>query len=131
MTLNQDGVSVIDAIGDGVDGLNVRDRVWLNLTAGTYRRTTGTAQEYTNVPATRVMRLPDTTSFNIGACLGVPTIPACARTFHLLDGRALTIDWALASRPNFRPQAHLLSQAKEEHLIAHNRKRYVSAHRET
>ena len=47
-----------------------------------HQRPTGTAQEYTNLPATRVVRLPAGTSFDVGASLGVP-----AMTAH----RALTV----------------------------------------
>ena len=66
--------------GEGVVDLAVGDRVWVYL-AG-YQRPTGTAQEYTNLPADRVVRLPGGTSFEIGASLGVP-----AMTAH----RALTV----------------------------------------
>ena len=77
---NHDGAGVIDAVGDGVEDLTVGDRVWIYL-AG-HGRPTGTAQEYANLPAERVVRLPDGTSFDIGASLGVP-----AMTAH----RALTV----------------------------------------
>jgi NADPH2:quinone reductase len=80
VTPNQDGAGVVDAVGDGVEHLAVGDRVWMYL-AG-HQRPTGTAQEYTNLPADRVVRLPDSTSFDIGASLGVP-----AMTAH----RALTV----------------------------------------
>jgi NADPH:quinone reductase len=80
VTPNQDGAGVIDAVGKQVENLAVGDRVWVYL-AG-HQRPTGTAQEYTNLPASRVVRLPDDTSFDIGASLGVP-----AMTAH----RALTV----------------------------------------
>ena len=80
VTPNQDGAGVVDALGEGVENLAVGDRVWVYL-AG-HRRPTGTAQEYTNLPADRVVRLPAGTSFDIGASLGVP-----AMTAH----RALTV----------------------------------------
>jgi NADPH2:quinone reductase len=80
VTPNQDGAGVVDALGEGVKDLAVGDRVWVYL-AG-HRRPTGTAQEYTNLPARRVVRLPAGTSFDIGASLGVP-----AMTAH----RALTV----------------------------------------
>jgi NADPH2:quinone reductase len=54
--------------------------VWVYL-AG-HQRPTGTAQEYTNLPAARVVPLPVGTSFDVGASLGVP-----AMTAH----RALTV----------------------------------------
>ena len=77
---NQDGAGIVDAAGPGVEGLAVGDRVWLYLSQ--HQRPTGTAQEYTVVPATRVVRLPENVSFDVGASLGVP-----AMTAH----RALTV----------------------------------------
>ena len=74
VTPNQDGAGVVDALGEGVDGLEVGDRVWVYL-AG-HQRPTGTAQEYTNLPAARVIRLPDEASFDVGANLGVPAMTA-------------------------------------------------------
>lgn len=77
---NQDGAGVIDAVGEGVDGLSVGDRVWVFLAQ--HQRPTGTAQDYTVVPASRVVRLPEGIDFATGASLGVP-----AMTAH----RALTV----------------------------------------
>jgi NADPH:quinone reductase len=74
VTPNQDGAGVVDAVGEGVDTLAVGDRVWVYF-AG-HQRPTGTAQEYTNLPAARVVRLPAGTSFDIGASLGVPAMTA-------------------------------------------------------
>ncbi|WIB27585.1 NADPH:quinone reductase [Curtobacterium sp. MCSS17_015] len=80
ITPNQDGAGVVDAVGDGVEGLSVGDRVWLFMAAAS--RPTGTAQEFTAVPAARVVPLPEGVSFDVGASLGVP-----AMTAH----RALTV----------------------------------------
>ena len=77
---NQDGAGVIDAVGADVTGLEVGDRVWLFLAA--HQRPTGTAQEFTVVPASRAVRLPDGIDFDVAASLGVP-----AMTAH----RALTV----------------------------------------
>ena len=71
---DQDGAGVIDAVGPGVTRLAVGDRVWMFLAA--QGRPTGTAQEYTVLPAERVIALPDAASFDIGASLGVPAITA-------------------------------------------------------
>ena len=74
-TPNQDGAGVIDAVGAGVDGFAVGDRVWLAIAA--YQRpTSGTAQEYTVVPAERVFPLPDEADFDLGASIGVPAVTA-------------------------------------------------------
>lgn len=77
---NQDGSGVVDALGDGVTGLAVGDRVWVFLAA--HERPSGTAQEYAVLPAERIVPLPDAVSFDVGASLGVP-----AMTAH----RALTV----------------------------------------
>jgi len=77
---NQDGAGVIDAVGEGVSGLAVGDRVWIYLAA--HGRPTGTAQEYTVLPADRAVPLPEGIGFDVAASLGVP-----AMTAH----RALTI----------------------------------------
>jgi NADPH:quinone reductase len=71
---NQDGAGTVDAVGDGVDGVEPGDRVWVFFAA--YQRPTGTAQEYTVVPVDRVAKLPDAASFDIGASLGVPALTA-------------------------------------------------------
>jgi NADPH:quinone reductase len=80
LTPNLDGAGVIDATGPGVRGLAVGDRVWVYLAA--HGRPTGTAQEYTVIPAGRAVPLPDNAGFEVGASLGVP-----AMTAH----RALTV----------------------------------------
>lgn len=80
VTPNQDGAGIIDAVGDGVDHLAVGDRVWIYLAQ--HERPTGTAQEYTVIPAQRAVPLPDGIGFDIAASLGVP-----AMTAH----RALTV----------------------------------------
>lgn len=77
---NQDGAGVVDAVGSGVDELKVGDRVWIYLAQ--HERPTGTAQEFTTVPAERAVRLPDGIGMDVAASLGVP-----AMTAH----RALTI----------------------------------------
>ena len=72
---NHDGAGIIDKIGGGVDGLRVGDRVWVTL-AGDGRPVSGTAQEYTAVPAERVFPLPAAADFELGAGIGIPAITA-------------------------------------------------------
>jgi len=72
---NQDGAGVVDAVGPGVTGLAVGDRVWTALAAHE-RPMSGTAQEFTALPAGRVFPLPDSASFDVGASLGVPALTA-------------------------------------------------------
>lgn len=71
---NQDGSGVVDALGEGVEGFAVGDRVWLILAQ--HGRASGTAAEFTVVPSGRVIPLPEQASFDLGASLGVPAITA-------------------------------------------------------
>ncbi|MGC5166467.1 NADPH:quinone reductase [Luteimicrobium sp. DT211] len=80
---NQDGAGVVDALGTGVTGLEVGDRVWVLLAA--HGRPSGTAQDYTVQPAERVVRLPDAASLDVGASLGVPAVTA-HRALTVADG---------------------------------------------
>jgi NADPH2:quinone reductase len=100
ITPNQDGAGVIDAVGPGVEGHSVGDRVWLYMAAAS--RPTGTAQELTVVPAARAVPLPEGVSFDVGASLGVPAMTAHrALTVHeagparlspgALDGRTVLV----------------------------------------
>jgi NADPH2:quinone reductase len=96
VTPNQDGAGFIDAVGEGVVDLAVGDRVWVYL-AG-HQRPTGTAQEYTNLPADRVVQLPAGTSFDIGASLGVPAMTAHRALTVSEDGPVRLHPSALAGR---------------------------------
>lgn len=88
---NQDGAGVVDAVGPGVTGLAVGDRVWTSMSAHADPMS-GTAQELTVLPASRVHPLPAGASFDVGASLGVPALTA-----H----RALTVSegWPDRLRP--------------------------------
>jgi NADPH2:quinone reductase len=72
---NHDGAGVVDALGAGVSGLSVGDPVWVTL-AGSGRPASGTAQEYTVVPAERVFPLPSGADFELGAAVGIPAVTA-------------------------------------------------------
>lgn len=85
---HQDGAGVVDAVGDGVTGLAVGQRVWLHLAAA-FGNPYGTAAEYALVPAERAVPLSDGASDELGACLGVPAVTAA----HCLGDRA-TLDGA-------------------------------------
>jgi NADPH2:quinone reductase len=79
---HSDGAGVIDQVGEGVSPSRIGERVW------TYKaqrgRPYGAAAEYCALPSDRAIHLPDTTTFEEGACLGVPAVTAHACVF--LDG---------------------------------------------
>ena len=70
---HQDGAGVVDAVGPGVDEARVGQRVWLWLAAGDRW---GSAAEWTVVPEHQAVPLPDGTSFELGAQMGVPALTA-------------------------------------------------------
>jgi NADPH2:quinone reductase len=74
LTPGQDGAGVVDAVGEGVDGLSVGERVWVLLAQR--EKAFGTMAEYTVQHASHVVPLPDDASYDLGASLGVPAITA-------------------------------------------------------
>ncbi|KAB1980218.1 NADPH:quinone reductase [Streptomyces triticiradicis] len=74
ITPHLDGAGTIDAVGEGVDRSRVGERVWLFMAAA--GRPTGTAAEFTVVPAEQAVPLPDEAGFDVGASLGVPALTA-------------------------------------------------------
>ncbi|MFD0526104.1 alcohol dehydrogenase catalytic domain-containing protein [Kitasatospora arboriphila] len=74
VTPHLDGAGTIDAVGEGVDRSRVGQRVWLFMAAA--GRPTGTAAEFTVVPAEQAVLLPDEAGFDVGAALGVPALTA-------------------------------------------------------
>lgn len=71
---NQDGAGIVDAVGDGLTGLQIGQRVWIWEAA--WQRADGTAQEYVVLPAANVVALPPSASFDLGASLGIPALTA-------------------------------------------------------
>jgi NADPH2:quinone reductase len=78
-TPGSDAAGVVDALGDGVAGLSVGDRVYL---AGPMNASTGSYAEALVTDARHVHRLPDALSFAQGAAVGVPASTAWRALFH-------------------------------------------------
>ena len=74
VTPGQDGAGIVDAVGAGVEDVQVGDRVWLVLAQ--HGRPHGTAADYTVQPRSRVVPLPDAASYDVGASVGVPAVTA-------------------------------------------------------
>jgi len=94
---NQDGAGVVDAVGPDVTGFAPGDRVWL-IIAGAYGPGSGTAQEFTVLPAWKLVRLPDGAGFDEGAGLGIPALTAHRALTVAEDGPARLSPGALAGR---------------------------------
>ena len=74
MIPQSDGAGEIDAVGAGVPASRVGERVW--IWNGQWKRPYGTAAEYIVLPAAQAVRLPASTSYEAGACLGIPALTA-------------------------------------------------------
>jgi NADPH2:quinone reductase len=94
---NHDGAGIVDAVGSAVTGLQAGDRVWVTLAADG-RPASGTAQEYTVVPAERVFPLPDRADFELGASVGIPGATAHRALTVSEDGPARLEPGALSDR---------------------------------
>lgn len=71
---HSDGAGIIIAVGEGVETTRVGERVWVYQAH--FQRRFGTAAQYVAVDAQRAARLPDNTSYAVGACLGIPVMTA-------------------------------------------------------
>jgi NADPH2:quinone reductase len=70
----QDGAGEIVAVGAGVDGSRVGERVWLHLAQ--WQRPAGAAAQYVALPAAQAVALPDGASLELAAGLGIPALTA-------------------------------------------------------
>jgi NADPH2:quinone reductase len=71
---HSDGAGTIQAVGAGIEKGRIGERVW--IWNGQWKRPFGTAAEYIALPAAQAARLPEGTSFEAGACLGIPALTA-------------------------------------------------------
>jgi NADPH2:quinone reductase len=71
---HSDGAGVIDRVGDGVASGRVGERVW--VWNAQWARAFGTCAEYVTLKSEQAVRLPANTSFDVGACLGIPAMTA-------------------------------------------------------
>jgi NADPH2:quinone reductase len=71
---HSDGAGIIDAVGAGVDASRIGERVFVYQAQ--YARRFGSAAEYVTLESNRAPLLPANTSFEIGACIGIPVMTA-------------------------------------------------------
>lgn len=71
---HSDGAGTIEAVGEGIDRARIGERVW--IWNGQWKRPFGTAATHIALPAAQAVRLPEATSFEAGACLGIPALTA-------------------------------------------------------
>ena len=71
---HSDGAGEIDMVGDSVSPSRLGERVW--VWNAQWVRAFGTCAEYVALPSPQAVRLPANTSFEVGACLGIPAMTA-------------------------------------------------------
>ena len=71
---HSDGAGIIEAVGEGVDNSRIGERVFVYQAQ--YGRRFGSAAEYVALDSNRAPKLPDNTSFEVGACIGIPIMTA-------------------------------------------------------
>ncbi|MEO7937012.1 MAG: NADPH:quinone reductase [Burkholderiaceae bacterium] len=71
---HSDGMGHIDAVGAGVAQARIGERVWVWNAA--WGRADGTAAQYVVLPQQMAVPLPQATSDEAGACLGIPAMTA-------------------------------------------------------
>ncbi|MDB2688403.1 NADPH:quinone reductase [Luminiphilus sp.] len=71
---HSDGAGIITAVGSGVPASRIGERVFVYQAQ--YERSHGTAAQWVAIDSTRAPSLPDGTSFEVGACLGIPVLTA-------------------------------------------------------
>jgi NADPH2:quinone reductase len=88
---HQDGAGVIVDVGAEVPATRIGERVWVY--EAQLGRPSGTAAQFTSVPADKAVPLPDGASFAEGACLGVPALTAhrCVFADGAVDGKTILV----------------------------------------
>ncbi|MGI8845030.1 MAG: NADPH:quinone reductase [Thermoleophilaceae bacterium] len=88
---NQDGAGMVEAVGEGVDGARIGERVWIFFAA--WQRPWGTAAQYTVVPSEQAVELPGGAADDLGASLGIPAMTAhrCLHADGPIEGRTVLV----------------------------------------
>jgi len=117
---NSDGAGVVAAVGGGVDGSRVGERVWVYQAQ--YARRFGTAAEYVAIDAARAAILPENVGFDVGACLGIPAMTAhrCVFADGDVAGQTILITGGVGRVGHYAVQwashagAHVIATASTE-----------------
>jgi NADPH:quinone reductase-like Zn-dependent oxidoreductase len=91
---NSDGAGIIEAVGDGVNGSRIGERVWVYQAQ--FARPFGTAAEYVAIDSMRAPALPDNAGFEVGVCLGIPAMTAhrCVFSDGEVTGQTIVVTGA-------------------------------------
>jgi NADPH:quinone reductase len=88
---HSDGAGVIERVGAGVPTTRIGQRVW--TWNAQWMRPFGTSAQYVALPSEQVIMLPENTTFEVGACLGIPAMTAyhAVATAGAAPGKTLLI----------------------------------------
>ncbi len=88
---HSDGAGIIEAVGPGVSDSRMGERVWVYNAQ--YRRQHGTAAEYVALDSSQAVWMPEDTSFDVGACLGIPAMTAhrCVTADGPVNGQTILV----------------------------------------
>lgn len=121
---HQDGAGMIDAVGEGVDGVRIGERVWVY--EATLGRCHGTAAQWCVVPSHQAVRLPESAGFDAGACLGIPAMtahqcvlangPVTGRTV-LVQGGAGAVGWYAVQIARLEGARVIATVSREEQAV--------------
>ena len=123
---HQDGAGVIDRVGEGVPASRVGERVW--LFEAQFGRPFGSAAEYTAQPSGHAVRMPDSITFEQGACLGVPAMTAhrCLFADGPIDGKVVLVPGGAGAVGHYAVQEAKLAGATVISTISSDHKAAIA-----
>ena len=123
---HQDGSGVIDRVGAGVPASRVGERVW--LFESQFGRPFGTAAEYTVQPSGHTVQMPDSITFEQGACLGVPAMTAhrCLFADGPVDGLVVLVPGGAGAVGNYAAQAAKIAGATVISTVSSDHKAQIA-----
>ncbi|HEY0296383.1 MAG TPA: NADPH:quinone reductase [Bordetella sp.] len=109
---HSDGAGIIDKVGDGVPAGRVGERVW--IWNGQWQRPMGTCAQFIALPAGQAVPLPESVSFEAGACLGIPALTAIHAVERLgeLAGKTVLVTGAASGVGYYAAQMARLKGAR-------------------
>ena len=99
-----DGAGMIEEVGPGVDKERIGQRVW--VFEGQFGRWLGTAAEYITILSSRAVSMPDSVTYEEGACIGIPALTAHKAVFSdgSVSGKTVLVTGAAGSVGSYESQ---------------------------
>jgi NADPH2:quinone reductase len=119
---HSDGAGTIEAVGEGVDPSRINQNVW--LWNAQWQRAFGSCAEYIALPSEQAVNLPDTTTFNEAACLGIPAMTAYRTVFAdgPVEGQKILVSGGAGSVSRYAIQMAKLGGAEVITTISNDEK---------